>query len=222
MSQQDNEIENLKELVVTMASHAENSVHQALKALLRRDDDLARVTREEDTRIDLLEVDIDSAVHEYLASKPLPWPVLRRATTAMKIAHDLERVGDEATTIARRAILLGQDSQLEQVESIPPMAQIALDQLKESIDCFVAGEPERARALIPRDKELDRLNKQLVAQLIDHMSLHPKTVSRILHLMVISKSLERIGDHATNIAEMVVYMCEGRDIRHSSKSTPRA
>jgi len=220
MSQLDDKMEALKEQLVTMASHAETSVHQALRALLRRDDDLARRTREEDTQIDRLEVQIDEAVHDLLSTQVPQLAVLRRVTTAMKIAHDLERVGDEATTISRRVIELGREPQLRQVEMIPRMAQMALDQLKEAIDCFVAGDSSRARELIPRDRALDQLNRNMLEELRRQMSEQGESVHRALALLVIARSLERIGDHAANIAEMVVYMCEGHDIRHGGGEKP--
>jgi phosphate transport system protein len=213
----ENEIKILKEKLLTMASHAESAVNQAIKALLRRDDELARRTREADSVIDRLEMEIDELGIGLLA-RELPKPEVRLITTAMKIAHDLERVGDEATTIARRTIELSRDPQLKQTEVVPEMGQMAMGMLKEALDAFVNRDPDRARAVIPRDKEVDGLNKQIHLELPGVMAAQPETISRCLNLMVISKSLERIADHATNVAEMVVYMCEGRDIRHSGKS----
>lgn len=198
-----------------MASHAEAVVNQAVKALLRRDDDLARQAKEQDRYIDWLEMEIDQMALELVADRATSMADLRQVTTAMKIAHDLERVGDEATTIARRALQLGREPQLRQVEAVPPMAAQAMAMLKEALDTFVQREPDRARALIPRDKEVDAMHKALQAELVTHMSAHPEAIGRCLDLMVICKSLERIADHATNVAEMVVYQCEGRDIRHT-------
>lgn len=213
----ENEIKILKEKLLTMASHAEAAVNQAIKALLRRDDELARRTREADSVIDRLEMEIDELGIGLLA-RELPKPEVRLITTAMKIAHDLERVGDEATTIARRTIELSRDPQLKQTEVVPGMGQMAMGMLKDSLDAFVNRDPERARAVIPRDKEVDGLNKQIHLELPGVMAAQPETISRCLNLMVIAKSLERIADHATNVAEMVVFMCEGRDIRHSGQS----
>ena len=136
---------------------------------------------------------------------------------AMKISHDLERVGDEATTISRRCLELSHEPPLKQRAEIPRMATLALEMLKESLDAFVNRDAGKARAIIPRDEEVDLLNKQLHRELASYMVAEPATITRCLSLMVISKSLERIGDHATNIAELVVYLYEGHDIRHTGK-----
>jgi phosphate transport system protein len=133
----------------------------------------------------------------------------------MKASHNLERVGDEATTIARRAIELNAEPQLKPYVDIPRMATLALDMLKDAMQSFVDHDSPKARGVIPRDKEVDALNKQLHRELVGFMLEKPGTVTRSLHLMVISKSLERIADHATNIAEEVVYLCEAKDIRHN-------
>ena len=210
----DNEIEALKEKLLFMATHAEAAVNGALKALIRRDDELARQTHEDDTIIDRLEVEIDEAAIELLA-RELSFPTLRLITTAMKIAHDLERVGDEATTISRRCMALSREPQLQQADEIPQMGQLATDMLRDSLDAFVNRDSVLAQAIIPRDKRVDAINKNLQRGLTAHMAQHPETIERCLNLMVISKSLERIADHATNVAEMVVYLCEGRDIRHA-------
>ena len=142
-------------------------------------------------------------------------------TVAMKISQNLERVGDEATTIARRALELNAEPQLKPYVDIPKMADTALEMLKEALDSFVTRDPARARAVIPRDKEVDSLNKQLHRELASFMIEQPPTITRCLNLMVVSKSLERIADHATNIAEEVVYVYEGRDIRHMGEGKVR-
>ena len=132
----------------------------------------------------------------------------------MKISQNLERVGDEATTISRRAMELNQEPKLKSFVDIPRMAGIALGMLKEALDSFVRKEPEKARAIVPRDKEVDSINRQMQRELSGFMMENPSTISRCLNLMTVSKSLERVGDHAANIAEEVVYLCEARDIRH--------
>lgn len=196
-----------------MASYAEAAVNRAVKALVRRDDDLARRTREEDDRIDALEKEIDETALRLLARKSSAFD-LRFITTAMKISQNLERVGDEATTISRRVIALSGEPQLPLADAIPPMAAQALRMLKDALDAFVNQEPDKARALIPEDKEVDAINKRLHRELTELMTGNSATIARALHLMVICKSLERIADHATNVAEEVVYLYEGQDIRH--------
>lgn len=203
----------MKEKLLTMASYAEAAVNRAVKALVRRDDDLARRTREEDDRIDALEKEIDETALRLLARKPGAFEI-RFITTAMKISQNLERVGDEATTISRRVIELSGDAQLPLADAIPPMAVQALRMLKDALDAFVNRDPAKARAVIPEDKQVDDLNKRLHRELTALMSSKPAAIVRCLNLMVICKSLERIADHATNVAEEVVYLYEGRDIRH--------
>ena len=215
----EQEIGALKDKLLTMASLAEAAVNNALKALVERDDDLARRVKEEDNAIDRLEIELDDTAINLLAKAPLARD-LRLITVAMKISHDLERVGDEATTIVRRSLELSQEPQLKPYIDLPRMAKMALEMLDGALDAFVNGNPEKARAIIPRDKEVDALNKQLHRELSSFMVERPTTISRCLNLMVISKSLERIADHATNVAEEVVYLYEAKDIRHSGKGEP--
>jgi phosphate transport system protein len=126
-------------------------------------------------------------------------------------------VGDEATTIARRAVDLNKEPQLKPYLDIPRMATMALEMLNESLEAFVSQDTSRARAVLPRDKGVDALHKQLQRELVAFMLENPAAVTRCLHLMQVSKRIERIADHATNIAEEVVYLYEGRDIRHTGK-----
>lgn len=207
------ELSVLKEKLLTMAGYAETAVNRAVKALIRRDDDMARRTREEDELIDSLELEIDRIALKLLEGRPTGID-LRFITMAMKISSNLERVGDEATTISRRVLELSQEPQLPQAEEVPRMAALAVPMLKEALDAFVQGDPVRARLLIPRDQQVDALNAKVQSELAALMARRPSSVSRCLNLMVICKSLERVGDHATNVAEEVVYLYEGQDIRH--------
>src|SRR5947208_1308304 len=212
----EQEITGLKERLLTMASKANNAVNKAIRALVDRNDDLARSVQEEDSALDQLEIEIDDIAIGLLSKAPLATD-LRLITIAMKISHDLERVGDEATTISRRAVELGQEPQLKPYIDIPRMAKMALEMLGDALEAFVNANPEKARAVIPRDKEVDALNRQLHRELSSYMVERPTTITRCLNLMVISKSLERIADHATNVAEEVVYLYEAKDIRHTGK-----
>ena len=212
----DQELSQLKEKLLTMASHSEGALTKAIKALVDRDDELARSVQDNDSIIDQLEKEIDELAINLLTQAPLATD-LRLITIAMKISHDLERVGDEATTIARRSLELSQEPQLKPYVDIPRMAQMGLEMLKDGLDAFVNRNPAKARAVIPRDKDVDALNKQLHRELSSYMIEKPTTITRCLNLMVISKSLERIADHATNVAEEVVYLYEARDIRHTGK-----
>jgi len=213
----DQELSELRDKLLAMASHAETSVQAAVRALTERNDDLAQEVISDDSIIDQFEIEMDELAVRLLALKAPVASDLRLITVAMKISHDLERVGDEATTIARRALELSKEPQLKPYVDIPRMAGIGLQMLKDALDAFVNRAPDRARAIIPRDKEVDAINKQLHRELASYMIERPTTITRALNLMVISKSLERIADHATNIAEEVVYIYEARDIRHSGK-----
>ena len=212
----EQELAELKNKLLTMASHAEAAVKNAIKALVDRDEPLARKVKEADDILDQLEIEMDEMAVTLLAKAPLASD-LRLIIVAMKISHDLERVGDEATAIAKRAIELNQEPQLKPYVDIPRMATMGLEMLHDALDAFVNRNPEKARAVIPRDQDVDALNKQLHRELASYMVEKPTTISRCLNLMVISKRLERIADHATNIAEEVVYLYEAKDIRHSGK-----
>ena len=144
---------------------------------------------------------------------------LRLVTVAMKISQNLERIGDEATKIAKRARDLSQEPPVKIQLDLPRMATLALAMVKDALDSFVQRDSTAARAIIPRDKEVDALNKQIHQQLAQHMMENPDTIARCLHWIVAAKSLERIADHAKNIAEEVVYLCDAQDIRHGQKNS---
>ncbi|HUR45743.1 MAG TPA: phosphate signaling complex protein PhoU [Candidatus Saccharimonadales bacterium] len=205
--------EELKQKLLRMAKQAAASVNRAIQSLVGRDGELALKVKEEDNILDSFEIEVDDLSMHLLAQAPLVSD-LRFVTIAMKISHDLERVGDEATTIARRAYDLNKEPQLKPYVDIPRMADLALEMLNQAMESFLRGDSERARSIIPRDKEVDALNKQLHRELASFMVESRDNIPRCLNLMVISKSIERIADHATNIAEEVVYLFEGKDIRH--------
>jgi phosphate transport system protein len=204
----------LKQRLLTMANHSEMAVSRALQALLQRDQDLAQQVKENDRTIDRFEIEIDDLVIQQLTKAPLATD-LRLVTAAIKIAHNLERIGDEATKIAKRAADLCREPPIKIQLDIPPMAELTLSMLKSALDAFGHGAPDVARAILPRDKEVDLLNLQIHRILAEYMVGHPDTIKRCLHWMVVSKSLERIADHATNIAEDVVYLYTAEEIRHT-------
>ena len=212
----DHEFAALKEKLLTMSSLAASSVQNAVKALVERSDDLARQVEQADDQLDALEIELDELAIVLLSRGPVATD-LRMITVAMKITHDLERVGDEATTIARRAVDLNKEPQLKPYVDIPRMATMALEMLNDALEAFVSHDTARARAVLPRDKDVDALHKQLQRELVTYMMEQPTTITRCLNLMQVSKRIERIADHATNIAEEVVYLYEGRDIRHTGK-----
>lgn len=214
MERFDSELDALKQKLLTMASYAETAVNRALQALTQRDLDLALRVKEDDRVIDQFEVEIDELAIQLLTKAPLAGN-LRLVTTAMKISQNLERVGDEASKIAKRARDLSQEPPVKITLDLPRMAGMALDMLKSALDAFVNHDSALARAIIPRDKQVDALNKQIHEDLAQHMVANPDTIGRCLNWMVASKSLERIADHAKNVAEEVVYLYEAQDIRHS-------
>ncbi len=214
MSHFDAELTALKEKLLLMASRSEATVTYSIRALVERDDDLARGVEADDDAIDRLEIEIDEDSIRMLAKAPLA-SQLRLIICASKIARDLERIGDEATTIARRSIELNTEPQLKPYVDIPRMAQMAMEMLRDALGAFTSGDTERARQVIPRDRDVDALNKQLYRELASFMIEKPTTITRCLSLMAISKALERIADHAKNVAEEVVYLYEAKDIRHT-------
>ena len=216
--QLEKDLTALKEKILTMASHAETAVKTAMRAYADRDDELARTVKEKDSIIDQFEVDVDEQAVQLLSKAPLASD-LRLIIMAMKISHDLERVGDEATTIARRVLELNQEPPMNDHVDLGQMAEVALAMLGDALDAFVHRNAEKARQVIPRDKEVDRLNKQAHRVLASYIVETPQRITICLNLMVVSKSIERIADHAKNIAEEIVYLCEGEDIRHSTSES---
>jgi phosphate transport system protein len=210
------ETDALKQKLLRMSGLAEASVNRAMKALQTRDPELAQQVQAEDDSLDQLEMQIDTLAVRLLAKAPLASD-LRLITAAMKISRDLERVGDEATTIARRALDLSLEVPLNVPDELWQLLRLALDMLARALDAFVNQDPVMARTIPPRDKQADALHKQIRRGLIQSMVQDASRITRCLDLLTVSKSLERIADHAANIAEDVVYFCEALDIRHSSQ-----
>jgi phosphate transport system protein len=221
MTHFDASIESLNEKLLLMASRAETAVTRAMKALVDRDEDLARSVAVDDDLIDQLEKDVDEQAVVLLSRAPLA-SQLRSILVAIKIAGDLERVGDEATTIARRACDLNAEPPIRPYGDLVRMSTLAASMLGASLKAFTERDPAQARTIIPRDREVDQLNKQMVRELLDQIARAPGRAPGCLNLITISKSLERVADHAKNIAEDIVYLYEGRDIRHAGGSKPAA
>ena len=206
----------LRQKLLLMASRAETAVNDSVQALMQRNFDLAAKVREDDDIIDQFEIDIDDLAIQLLTRAPLA-SNLRLVTVAMKVSQNLERIGDEATKIARRARDLAQEPPVKISLDLPRLAGMALAMVKDAMDAFVQRDSAAARALVPRDKDVDVLNREIHAALARHMMEQPDTIARCLHWIVAAKSLERIADHAKSIAEEVVYLCEAQDIRHHLK-----
>jgi phosphate transport system protein len=212
-------LDALRQKILLMASRAEMAVNQAVQSLVQRDYDLAVRVREDDNIIDQFEVEIDEMAIVLLTKAPLA-SNLRLITVAMKVSQNLERIGDEATKIAKRARDLAQEPPVKINLDVYRMASMSLAMVKDALDSFVHRDSAAARALIPRDRDVDALvdalNKEMHQALARHMMANPDTIARCLHWIVAAKSLERIADHAKNIAEEVVYLCEAQDIRHTA------
>ena len=206
-----------KEKLLIMASHAESVVTRAVRAHLDRDEPLARQALETDEVIDQFEIQIDRIALGLLAQAPGEFE-LRQVTCGMKIARELERVGDEATTIARRAVELMALPPLATPLDIAEMTFLANAMLKDALDAFVSGNTVLARGVIPRDRRVDEMNKTYQDDLNELMEASPENIRRCRHLAVISKCLERIADHAKNVAEDAVMLHEAKDIRHSESA----
>jgi phosphate transport system protein len=213
----DAELETFRSQLIRMGETAIEQVRAAIRALVEGDAALARQLIAADDQLDQLEVMIDDEAIRYMNLRAPIASDLRLVIVGMKASHDLERVGDEATSIAKRAIKLGAEPPLKPYIDIPRMANIALEMLRDALDCFLQDDEARAIAVCKRDVEVDNINRQLYRELTSFMVEKPETISRAIELMFISKSLERIADHATNIAEEMIYLSKGKDVRHSEE-----
>jgi phosphate transport system protein len=213
----DEELEQLKEKVLRMGSIVEVMVEYAVASLVDRDSRLAQDTIDSDQRADLLEVEIDEACIRMLALHQPAAGDLRFVTTAMKVSTDLERMADQAVNISQRAIELNDEPQLKPYIDIPIMSQLSQNMLRDSLDAFVRKDVVLARTVIEADNKVDSLKNQVFRELLTFMMEDPRTIPRAIRLILVSRHLERIADHATNIAEMVVFLVEGRNIRHASQ-----
>jgi phosphate transport system protein len=211
----DDELKSLKEKILRMGGLAEEQVQGSLNALIARDSDLARKIIENDRRVNALDVEVDEDCLRLLALQQPTARDLRFITTAMKISTELERISDLAENICERAIELNEEPQLKPYIDIPRMANWALRMVKEALDAFVTGDSNLARKVCTDDDFVDDLTHQLFRELLSFMLETPQTITRAIRITFIAKYLERIADHATNVAELVVYMVEGKIIRHT-------
>ena len=220
----EQQLADIREQLLMMSGLTERNLSLAMRALVERDDKLCDIVEAEDTPIDRLEIQIDEMVITYMATHGPIAKDCRLMLTASKISSNLERIADQATKIARRARELNTEPLLKPLIDIPLMADIAQEMLRDSITAFVDANNELAVEIIARDKSVDDINKQLARELTSYMIENPKTITRALNLMTVAKAIERVADHATNIAEEVFYLNRGEDIRHdqSFKQPPPA
>jgi phosphate transport system protein len=210
----EQQLADIREQLLMMSGLTERNLALAMRALVERDDNLCATVEAEDSQIDHLEIQIDEMVITYMATHGPIARDCRLMLTASKISNNLERIADQATKIARRARELNTEPLLKPLIDIPLMADIAQEMLRDSITAYVDANHELAVEIIARDRSVDSINKQLARELTSFMVEDPKTITRALNLMTVAKAIERVADHATNIAEEVFYLYKGQDIRH--------
>jgi len=212
----DEELSDLKTKLLRMAGQTEDQIDRALTALVTRDSALARQVIERDHLVNALDVEIDEESIRLLALHQPAARDLRLVTTAMKIATELERISDLAENVSERVIELNEEPQLKPYIDIPTMGNMARMMVKQSIDAFVKDDALLARKVLTDDDFVDDLMEQVFRELLSFMLEDTRTISRAIRLSFIAKYLERMADHATNIAELVVYLVEGKIIRHTT------
>jgi phosphate transport system protein len=218
--QYEEELKLLQGKILEMGGFIEKQIANALRAIVERDDDLARLTIDRDHTVNRMDVEIDELCIRLLALRQPTARDLRLITTGLKITTDMERIGDMAVNSCERALELNREPQLKPFIDIPRMAEVAQQMLRESLDAFVREDIDAALKVCRDDDIIDELNGQLFRELLSYMMEDPRTVTRSIRILFISKYLERIADHATNIAEMVVFMVKGKSIRHLDQVPP--
>jgi phosphate transport system protein len=215
----DIELKELKEKLLLEAGLVERAIQDAIKSLLERTSDLAKKVIEDDHSVNALEVEVDEFCLKLLALRQPAARDLRFITTAIKINYDLERIGDMAVNICERVLELNQEPQLKPYIDLPTMASIVQKMVKESLDAFVKEDVQLALKVTQDDEKVDSLLDQIFRELLTYMMQDARTISRATRLLFISKNLERMADHAVNIAELVIFMVEGKIIRHLKLSS---
>jgi len=210
----DVELRRLKDALLRMAGLAETAIGLAIKALVSRDAETARQVIASDDAVNALEIEVDELCLRTMALYQPEARDLRFLAMALKINNDLERMGDQAVNIAERTLELLKEPQLKPLIDIPRMAELAQGMVKDSLDAFVQQDVERARAVCRRDDEVDRFDDQLFRELLTYMMEDTKAITRSVNLILVSRHIERIADHATNIAEDVIYLVEGKTVKH--------
>lgn len=208
------ELRQIREHILLMGAKVEEMIAGSVRAFKDRDSELAARTIESDRQVNRLEVETDELCLRILARRQPVASDLRFITTALKLVTDLERVGDLGVNICERVIELNQEPALEAPVEVVKMAEAARSMMREALDAFVASDSMRAQLVIEQDRVVDAYYAQLFRDLLNHMTQDSGKVYRATRIQSIAKYLERIGDHATNLAEMVVFMVKGKDIRH--------
>jgi len=210
----ESDLRLVREKLLAMGAKVEEQIAKSMRSLTDRDSDLGEQVKEADVEINRLEVDIDELCRKILALRQPAASDLRLITTALKIVTDLERIGDLAVNIAERAMDLNQAPPLAAYVDMPRLAELAQEQVKKALDSFVRADPEEAQEVLAGDDHLDDLFVKIFNELLAFMMEDSRNIRRATSLVSICKHLERIGDHAVNVAEMVIYMVRGTDVRH--------
>lgn len=210
----DEELTQLKDKLFKMGLLVEDAIRKSIESLIKRDSKLAQQVMEGDQKINILEIEIDEFSHELIALRQPTAIDLRFITMVLKINSNLERIGDQAVNIAEKAIALNKETPLKSYLSIPKMAELAIAMVKESLDAFIARDAKKAKEICERDDELDALNDQTYSSLQEAVKKQEVEISQAVSLIMVSHNLERVGDLGTNIAEDVIYLAKGIDIRH--------
>ncbi|MBX5481687.1 MAG: phosphate signaling complex protein PhoU [Myxococcaceae bacterium] len=210
----EQDLREIREKLLGMGASVERQIAASMRSLTDRDSKLAEQVKASDQEVNRLEVEIDNLCRKVLALRQPAASDLRLITTALKIVTDLERIGDLAVNIAERAIDLNQAPPLAQYQDLPKLAALTQRQVKKALDAFVAANPEMAEEVLKGDDLVDALFLKIFNELLSFMLENSKNIRRAMGLMFVAKHLERIGDHATNLAEMVIYMVKGTDVRH--------
>ena len=215
------ELRKLRERLAAMGGRCEQQIKLAMRALEERDDALARKVVEDDATIDRDESEVDELALQILATRQPVASDLRFITMSLKFVTDLERIGDNAAGIAKRALELSHLPPLGRVPDLGGLARLVLENMRSALDSFATKDADRAAAVIVADREIDKRNASLFAELLAHVATDPATVTRVLPLTSVCRYLERIGDHVKNLAEQVVYMVRAQDVRHRPLPTPK-
>ena len=210
----DRDLEDLKKKLIRMAALTEAMIDKAIGELVSRDERVAEKVPEYEKELNRLQIEIDEAALTLLATQQPVANDLRFIVAATKINGELERIGDLVINITENVHVLAQHPPLKPLIDIPRMADLARQMVRDSLDAFIRGDALQAQSVIMADDQVDALKDQVLRELLTYMITDPHTIERSLALILISRHLERIGDHATNIAEDVIYMIQGRDVRH--------
>lgn len=218
----DVDLQTLKERLLHMGSLAETMIHLAIKGLVDRSEVMAQDVYRHEKDVNKLHIEVDDRCIKMIALHQPTASDLRFIAAAMKINSDLERIGDQAVNVAETTHHILQESQLKPLIDVPRMAEISARMLKDALDAFVNKDENLARSVLVRDDEVDELKEQVFRELLTYMIADPATIKRAIALILVSRNLERIADHATNIAEDVIFMVLGKDIRHHAEDNESA